>query len=368
MTLREEDGIRGLIGFSLRSLRRMQLDNGLFCEEVVAGEPGPRGLNLRYSLMTFLGLVNAEAGGHSHGFDLGGIHAELLARLDAPQLRPGDFGLHLWADAFAAHDRHPALLERLRASLAADGGLARREGMEVAWIVQGLAHQVAEGANGAARDDLGLAVDHLLARQHPRSGLFRHVGDGSPRRRFPNFATQIYAVLALATVTKLGVIGGERPATAARRAADRLLSLQLDDGGWPWLYDADSGRVVERYEVYTVHQDAMAPMALLQLAEATGERGYADAALHGLRWIYGRNELGSSMVDPEAEILYRSIRRQRPWDRLMLYANTAASTLTGAGRVATATGPLELNRTDRPYHLGWVLEAWCGREDVQAAA
>ena len=24
----------------------------------------------------------------------------------------------------------------------------------------------------------------------------------------------------------------------------------------------------------------------------------------------------------------------------------------------------ELNPTDRPYHFGWVLEAWCGREDV----
>jgi hypothetical protein len=27
---------------------------------------------------------------------------------------------------------------------------------------------------------------------------------------------------------------------------------------------------------------------------------------------------------------------------------------------------LEVNRTDRPYHLGWVLEAWIGKEDTAA--
>ena len=29
---------------------------------------------------------------------------------------------------------------------------------------------------------------------------------------------------------------------------------------------------------------------------------------------------------------------------------------------------LEINPTDRPYHLGWILEAWCGREKLAAPA
>jgi hypothetical protein len=364
MMLRAEDGARGLVAFALESLRRMQLGSGLFCEEVVAGDAAPRGVNLRYTLMTLLGLLKAERAGYAHGYDLDRIRSALAARLDDPELRPGDYGLHLWADALTGRERDADLLARLQSALAARGGLPRREGMEVGWIVQGLAHQVAAGANGTATGLLGDALEHLLARQDARTALFRHSGDGAFRSRFPNFATQIYGVLALATVAKLGVAGSGRAAAAARRASDRLQALQLADGGWPWLYDVESGNVVERYEVYTVHQDAMAPMGLLQLAEATGEPAHADAAVHGLRWIYGRNELGRPMLDPGERILYRSIRRRRPWDRVLLYANTASSTVTGAGRVATSGGPLELNRTDRPYHLGWVLEAWSGREAV----
>jgi hypothetical protein len=364
VTLRAEDGAPGLVAFALESMRPMQLDSGLFCHEVVIGDATPRGESVRYTLMSLLGLLRAERAGYAHGYDLDRIRAALRTRLDDPALRPGDWGLHLWADALCGRELHAALTERLAAALAAEAGLPGREGMEVAWIVLGLAHQVTAGANGSTAGMLGNALEHLLSRQDARSGLFRHSGDGAFRSRFPNFATQIYAVLALATVAKLGLAGADRAAEAARRASERLQALQLPDGGWPWLYDVESGRVVERYEVYTVHQDAMAPLGLLELAEATGERAHAAAAVHGLSWIHGRNELGRTMLDPGHNILYRSIRRRRPWDRLLLYANTASSTVTGAGRVATSGGPLELNRSDRPYHLGWVLAAWCGREDV----
>jgi hypothetical protein len=363
--LDREGGPRALIAFALENLGRMQLDSGLFCEELVAGDPAPRGTNLRYTLMTWLGLHKAQATGYAHDFDLDGIRAALLARLDAPQLRPGDVGLHLWVDALAGRERGDELLAQLRGALGREGGLQPREGMEIAWIVLGLAHQVTAGAGAPAHDLLRVALDHALGRQHVASGLFAHTGRGF-RRRFPNFATQIYNVLALATVAAHELDPGRRALGAARRASARLQELQLPDGGWPWLYDVRSGRVVERYEVYTVHQTAMAPMGLLQLADASGERSHVEAAGRGLEWIYGRNELGVPMLLADDQILCRSIRRRSPWSRAFLYGNTAASALSGAGGALGAAGTVELNRTDRPYHLGWVLEAWCGREDVLA--
>jgi hypothetical protein len=361
--LLRDDGPRGLIAFALDNLRRMELDSGLFCEEVVAGDPAPRGVNLRYTLMTWLGLHKAAATGYAHDFDLDRIRAALLDRVDAAELRPGDYGLHLWVDALSGRERGDELMARLRAALGREGGLSAREGMEVGWIVQGLALQVAAGAPSAAHGMLRVALDHALARQHSRSGLFRHTGRGF-RSRFPNFATQIYNVLALATVSKLELDPGGRAVGAARRASGRLQALQLPDGGWPWLFDVRTGRVVERYEVYTFHQSAMAPMGLLQLSEATGERSHLEAAARGLGWIYGDNELRTPMLDDGEQILCRSIRRRARWSRAFLYANTAASTLTGAGRAVGGAGTAELNRSDRPYHLGWVLEAWCGREDL----
>lgn len=358
MTVQAVEGVHDLVGFARSTLHRMQLPSGVFCLELVAGDPAPRGSSLRYTLMTYIGLLRAEATGQPHGLELHRIESALEAGVESPELKPGDHGLYLWADAVAGAGRGAEHLRRLEAALAAQGGLAAREGMELAWIVQGLALQVDGGLGGAAARLLAEAYDHLLERQCA-SGLFLHYGAGA-RRRFPNFATEIYSVLALATVARVDSAREHRALASAARCAERLIALQLPDGGWPWLFDAGRGRVVERYEVYAVHQDAMAPMALFALTDVTSEPAYADAAVYGLGWIRGRNELGVDMLDQAQGLLYRSIRRRPPFDRLALYGNTVGAAV--AGVTVQRGGRLEVNRTDRPYHLGWVLEAWCGRE------
>ncbi len=321
----------------------MQLEDGSFCLDFVQGEPVPKGRSLRYTLMTYLGLLRAEQAGLAHGFDLGRIADTLSADRSSPELQAGDLGLYLWAAARGGLEGAGDVLGRVERT-----DLAALEGQELAWVLLGTTQQQAPSAHRA--------LEQLLANQ-AESGLLRHSGGGR-RSRFPNFATQAYGTLALATAARLGV--DDRALPAARRIADRLLALQLPDGGWPWLYDADRGRVVERYEVYSVHQHAMAPMALLELHEAGGGDQYVEAARHGLAWIHGRNELGADMVDEAEGIILRSIRRRRPFDRLAVYGRTAAA-LAGLGR-DRAGRLLELNRTCRPYELGWLLEAWSGRE------
>jgi hypothetical protein len=350
--------IDALTAFALRALPRMQLPSGLFCYEVGLGESPPRGESPRYTLMVLLGLLKADQARFDHGFDLDAIDAALWREIDSPTLRAGDLGLHLWADARSGRGRSAELLELLEPRLVR-GGAAACEGMEIGWLVTGLAHQVASGADGA-RPFLAAVLEQLLVENQAPSGLFYHHGSRDLRRRFPNFATQIYAILALADTARLGL--DQRALPAARRAADRLLELQLEDGGWPWLFDARRGCVVERYELYSVHQDAMAPMGLLALSEASGDDRYARAALAGVTWLDGRNELGAEFVLPDEGIIYRSIRRRRPFDRIWLYANTLAAALMDPR--ARRGHMLELNPTDRPYHLGWILEAWCGRKEV----
>jgi hypothetical protein len=167
--------------------------------------------------------------------------------------------------------------------------------------------------------------------------------------------------LALAVVARNGL--DDRALPAAIATADRLLEMQLSDGGWPWLFDAERGTVVERYEVYSVHQDAMAPMALLELWEICGDTRFTDAVARGLSWIDCGNELGVDMVDRANRLVLRSIRRKSGHDRLWAGAKTAAS-LAGISMEGATARMTETNPTDRPYHFGWVLEAWCGREGV----
>ena len=333
----------------------MQLPSGLFSYELAKGSADPEGRSLRYTFMTEIGLRRATAAGISHPFDLDGIRTAALGELGSPDLRPGDFGLLLWADALAGGGRADELEGLLGDSLEQQGGLSAREGMEVAWIVQGLALQ---GPSGPLLEQ---ALDVLLDANAAPSGLLYHFGPGNRRRRFPNFATQIYGVLALSTVARLEL--DERALPAARRLADRLLELQLMDGGWPWLFDADRGIVVERYEVYSVHQHGMAPMALLELGAVADDSRYVDAASRGVDWLYGQNDLGLEFADVEERLIYRSIRRRRPWDRVAIAANLAGSTVAG---LPLLRGPraLELHAVGRPYELGWLLEAWAGRETL----
>lgn len=345
--------VRALERFALERLPAMRLPDGAFCYEVRAPGLEPSGRSLRYTLICLLGLQRASAAGMAVPVDPAELRDIVLDELDAPEITVGDLGLALWANARGGGDSIDAIAYRLHARIGAE--MPDLEGLELSWILI-----------GAAEADAGALLDQALGRQLERaatpSNLFRH-RDSGRRARFPNFATQIYGVLALAAAFRAGREWALEP---ARRVADRLLELQRPDGGWPWLFDVESGRVVEAYEVYSVHQDAMAPMALLELSAVSGEERYRKAALRGVEWVFGANDLARPMLDPEAGVIFRSIRRRRPLDRAALYANTAAAL---AGRRPLAVpGPLEVNPTDRPYHLGWVLEAWSGREPAAASA
>jgi hypothetical protein len=341
-----------LQAFALDRLPSMRLADGAFCHEVRAPELEPRGRSLRYTLICLLGLQRARGAGMNVPVEPDELLRQAVDEIDAPEVTVGDLGLLLWADARAGGRWHDKAAFTLHGRVGAE--FPDLEGLELSWVVIG----AAESGADLLLDD---ALARQLARVDPGSGLFRH-RNGSRRARFPNFATQIYGVLALAVAARRG--RGEAIAPA-RRAADRLLELQRPDGGWPWIFDTRSGRVVEPYEVYSVHQDAMAPMALLELSEATGEGRYRDAALAGVEWVFGRNDLERPMLDRGAGIVYRSIRRRAGLDRATLYANTALAAI-GRGGVAQRSGGLEVNPTDRPYHLGWVLEAWAGREPASA--
>jgi hypothetical protein len=341
-----------LVEPALAALPRMLLGSDLFCLQIVEGDPAPRGESVRYSLMVLLGLLRARRAGLSVPIEPDRLRDAVDAALGRPEVTPGDVALRLWVESRTDTGAAERLVGSLDESLRAHGGLAARPGLELAWIVTGLALTADAGERGRAL--FARALDQLIVVNQAPSGLFRHFGGPGFRRRFPNFATEIYSVLALAVVARLGL--DDRALPAARRAADRVLELQLPDGGWPWLFDAERGDVVERYEVYSVHQYGMAPMALLELSDVSGDERYASAARRGVPWLFGANELGQDMVPLDRGMTYRSIRRRRPLDRLWLYANTGASRLghprPGRGRI------VEVNRTCRPYELGWLIEAW----------
>lgn len=353
--------VRELESFALSRLPSMQLADGVFCHEV-RFEDGcrPEGRSLRYTICVLIGLLRAEEHGIEHPFHAGALRTRILSGLGSEELTAGDLGLALWAESRSDGSAVEEITNALQRSLAGRHPLEAMIGTELAWIVIGLVEAEARDQTGHDGSLLAEAREQLLGGRRSPSGLLLHSARG-PRRRFPNFATQIYGVLALSLLAR--VREDDEARDAARAIGDKLLELQLPDGGWPWIFDAQRGTIVEPYELYSVHQDAMAPMGMHALTEATGDERYRAAAVYGLEWIWGRNDLGVRMLDREVGMLYRSIRRRERAKRAYLYGRTAASYVRPP-RLKDAKSTLEVNRADRPYHLGWILEAWAGKEEL----
>ena len=166
-----------------------------------------------------------------------------------------------------------------------------------------------------------------------------------------NFADQIYSVQALGFYSAVAADDGVL--ALAEGSADRLVTLQGAGGEWWWHYDPRSGGPSQHFPVYSVHQHAMAPMALAAVS-AAGTRDFTAAIDKSIEWI-DVNQSGSSMVDVAAGTIWRDLAPPR--GRLAVQLGHLRS-LAGRPTVEeVSTTDVRLNRETRPYEWAWCLYA-----------
>ena len=351
--------VRELEMFALHRLPSLQLGDGVFCEQVGPDGGRPEGRSLRSTLVVLIGLMRAEEHGLEHPLHVGALRSRVLSEMASADVGPGDIGLALWGESRSGGEAVGELVAALGAAVG-NGRLDALSSMEVGWIVTGLTEAGARCELGAGEEILARCRQQLIGERRPRGGLVTHVARGR-RKRLPHFGDQIHAALGLTLLARIRDDGDARE--AARSIGDHLLSNQMPNGAWPWIFDPIRGTVVEPYELHSVNQDSLAMIAMHGLSEATGEPRYREVAVRGLDWNYGSNELGAQMFDPEAGVIYGSIRRKQRFARAHQVRNAAASYLHAAPRLAEPE-ELELNRSMRSARLGWLLEAWAGREEL----
>ncbi|WP_405578423.1 hypothetical protein [Streptomyces sp. NBC_01190] len=325
-----------------------------------------RGDSTRYAAITVLGArllpedrQRAVLGGHT-AEEFTGLLVQKLPEVT----NLGDAALIAWAAAETGHPKLADALDRV-AALDADGG--PRYTVEAAWVLSALA---------AARDTVDVeqrltaARDRLLRSRVGDGPLFPHATAPGLvpwyRAHVSCFADQTYPLQALA---RTHAAGGDPVALAAADAcAARICELQGEAGQWWWHYDARNGRVIEGYPVYSVHQHAMAPTALFDLADAGGTDFRAAIRL-GLSWMAGPAELAAGAgpgAEPEPVIqdrlgvTWRKVHRGDPKK-----AVRAARGLTTRAAPALRLAPIDriyrpttIDRECRPYEFGWLLHAW----------
>ncbi len=326
-----------------------------------------RGTSTRYAAITALGArflpeqrQRSVLGGHT-AEEFTGL---LIQRLPGVT-NLGDAALIAWA---AAETGHPKLADALGRVAALDDHDRPQYTVEAAWVLSALA---------AARGSVDVEDRFIAARNRSLhsligdSPLFPHAtGPGLLpwyRSHIGCFADQTYPLQALA---RAHASGHDPEALAAADAcAARICALQGEGGQWWWHYDARQGTVVEGYPVYSVHQHAMAPTALFDLAEAGGT-DHGTAIRRGLRWMTEVPELADTpsgktqpMILDELGVTWRKVYRGDPKKavRALRGVSTRVAPGLGLAPLDQLFKPASVDRECRPYEFGWMLFAWLGR-------
>lgn len=357
------DWIPELIVLAQHGLAQMHTDDGKAVVQTARGIRTPQGSvlrpegdNLRYAAIAALGLVLLPL--EDQRSVLSGSTAENLAAATAKRAHghrePGAVALSAWAAAEVLGNYESGLFEQLSAFLDTGEPLPT---VDIAWMVTaGLAARRIGETSGLVDD----AVDRIMAAQGP-GGLFPHMlpagAAGRFRAHIGSFADQVYPIQALARFA--AVTGSTGALSAANRCAASICDLQGAAGQWWWHYDSRKRQVVEGYPVYSVHQHAMAPMVLFDLAEAGGDDHLSKVAL-GLDWLRTHPEVMDELVSPAHGVVWRKVGRREPPKAVRSLSAVTTSVRPGLHLPAldTVFPPEQIDYECRPYELGWLLYAW----------
>jgi len=267
----------------------------------------------------------------------------------------GEVALTLWAARVLEHPDVQKVIDRLTAMNPAHHAWPT---VELSWCLAALT------VDSMAPSDMILAdtiAVRLMSSFNWRSCLFPHWADGAApsflRAHVTCFADFVYPTHALAHYHRAA--GDAHAAEVACLCAGRMSELQGPGGQWWWHYDSRTGRVLEGYPVYAIHQDSMAPMAFGAVRDACG-RDYIGAVERGLRWLIDPPEIAGSLIDIEADVIWRKVARHEP-GKLVRGLQAAASRLVPPLRVPGTNlifPPTWVDYESRPYHMGWILYAW----------
>lgn len=345
-----EDGLRrmhddGVFGHTLRAIRT---DTGW--TEWLEGD------SLRYASMVALGLSHVDH--EVQRMVLGGRTAAELARTCALRAEAwpdaGAVALAAWSAAEAGGVCAAQLFAVLAARIESQAPI---DTVDCAWA---LIAALAARHLGSTERLVELAGTRLRGAQS-RAGLFPHLlpatASGRLRAHIGCFADQVYPIQAL---SRLSVARNDASALgAAESCAARICALQGPAGQWWWHYDTRDGSVVERYPVYSVHQHAMAPMALLDLQEAGGPDHWRSIIL-GLQWLDEHPETVETLVCPQKGVIWRKVARREPAKaaRAVAAITTAMAPGLHLPMIDTLFPPGPVDHECRPYELGWLLYAW----------
>lgn len=329
-------------------------------KKLVGNEKILEGRNIRYTLINLIGLYKAKCNGFNVKIDLKKVvitHLKKAEKFDGV----GEIGLLLWATALISPEDLSQILTKINFQniLTSHKDAKNKFTMELSWLLIGVL--IASTFNETFKKSVGSLPDKLfriIRKNYGGSGIFKHQDDnkisGKFRGNIGSFADQVYPIYAFSLFAKLK--NNEEALLIANECANTLCNHQGENGEWLWHYDSRDGNKISKYPVYSVHQDAMAPMALFSVQKATGIN-YEEYIFKGLNWLI-ENPENAEMIDRKNNLIWRSIAPPVAQRKLK-------STLTHLGiNTNEKYNKLEVTKECWSYHLGWLLHAFAGRTNI----
>ena len=310
------------------------------------------------TLNALLGLNEAYQYDLKIPFDLAAATQYHIER--AQQLtEPGPAGVFLWLTARSFPEHLSPLYDKIVFTDALDRFNENREGRtrELCFLLIGLSEvRLSDGEEPAYLDELAYMARQLLFVCYGGFGVFRSVHHQSQmtkkKTRYGTFTDQAFAMYAFMRYAQ--AFDDPQSMEIALECAKHMTNVQGELGQWWSLYDAQTGEVARKYPVYSLNQDALAPLALLGIGERTGE-DFSDEINDGILWLYRRNEIDLHLISQSLEVIWEGVHEGKK----KLYAEDMVPSIN---ILAPRDKPrsLAVAFECRPSHLGWLLFALSG--------
>lgn len=344
--IRMFDDKRGLFSYSTR----------LAGKEFINDFSHPGGY--RYTINTILALQKAE-GWIDHPWNTGQLIERYISEHLPNDENIGNRGLLLHILSLAESPVSHRIFQWLNRRLEISQQILQLPIQDLAWVSFGVTSYAWRVKDQKSRDFAkGLLEIMKTEYLNPRTLLPRH--NQTLRGRFISFGGIVYFLMALQHYARL--FEDSKTAELFKNAVRRVIGLQGPDGEWPWFIDSSSGFIRDWYQIYSVHQDAMAMLFLLPALDM----GVAEADLairKSYQWLFGNNQLNAVMLQNEPFFIYRSIKRSGYLERPARIARSFFNCSKKFHAPRIASERLVINPECRSYHIAWLIYVWIDRSD-----
>jgi hypothetical protein len=314
-----------------------------------------------YSLNVLLGFARISHLDGKHGFDVRSIFRQnvaLVPKLNSPKYA---YGMALWAAAELNLDIPPETFAAIVSFIEDRRHWKAFRAQDLGMILIGCVESARQAGEGRWASLAGDLFEFLNRYYSCSSGLFQDEAAGV-RGRFSSFASNLYLSLSCYIYGEWS--GNQAALSLAKNCTCKLIELQGPQGEWPWFFYTPAGRVVDFYEVYSVHQTGMAP-ALLECAERHEVPGATEALIRGFNWVFGQNQMNRSMLWKNQGLICRSqVRKGELNSRARRAMRAITNAVSGHASTPDDASALELRLECRSYELGWVLWSFGRRTDL----